>query len=485
MGLLKNIIEGSLGAGSGEAGAHNAYLAELAIKKLSASEKKRVAEETVEMGVRATGHRLTPEHFCDHFNYKDRLCQLNIIALALAEMDIHVLPNDSWRGIKNPFMLNIDSTDLEVSSHWFLKKHNLKVSVGNEQINIREWLTLKEADNEPPPSAPTKKKMGGLDWYCVQGEERKGPFSTSVIKYSIKHGQVNRSTLVWTEGMSDWLPAEETTLAQHFQQAPPPLPQKHPNHSPRPLRAEAHQATTVPPSKLFNCPKCSFEQPVGGLCCPSCGVIFKKIKKENSSRSDVSLKRDAFSPEKDPLYGLKGWLFVPAVIAPLILLDSLYDGLIHADSTIRNKYMWENLTCYTAVYTIDFAIIMLGGTFLLYLLYTKNKKYPFFWMLISLIGMFCSLLIIFISYITYNAETYNIIVDAHFKVIIQTFVTFLVWMTYFVRSKRVYVTFLKKDYRRRDEVKLSDIWRFTNDVSSAKYSHPSYSVGVNRKGSPE
>lgn len=141
MGLFGNLLGGLLGAGAGVAGAHNAHLAELAIKTLSQDDKMRVAQKVIEMGVNATGGRMSSGQFCDHFNRKDRLCQLNVIALALAEMNIHVIRSDSWMEVKNPFMLNIDAKDLEVNSVYLFKKHNLKVSVGSETINIRDWLS--------------------------------------------------------------------------------------------------------------------------------------------------------------------------------------------------------------------------------------------------------------------------------------------------------------------------------------------------------
>jgi hypothetical protein len=76
------------------------------------------------------------------------------------------------------------------------------------------------------PSETETTKQDSHGWYCVLDEERKGPFPTSAIKDSIKHGQVNRTTLVWTEGMSDWLPADKTKLARFFKVSPPPLPNK-------------------------------------------------------------------------------------------------------------------------------------------------------------------------------------------------------------------------------------------------------------------
>lgn len=139
MGLLGDIFGFAFGAGAGSCGAHNAHLAELAIKNFSESDKKKVAEKVIKMGVNATGNRLTAAQFRDHFNGAERVYQLNAIALALDEMNICPLNSDGWLEVRNPFALNIDSMDLEVDAHWFLKKHKISVFINKDRININEW----------------------------------------------------------------------------------------------------------------------------------------------------------------------------------------------------------------------------------------------------------------------------------------------------------------------------------------------------------
>lgn len=107
MGFISNLFAGALGAGSGVAGAHNAHLAELVIQDMSEDDKKKVADEVINMGAIASSHRVSSEYFCDMFNDMERIYQLNIIALALARLNIHQLPNDSWMPVKNPFAMNI------------------------------------------------------------------------------------------------------------------------------------------------------------------------------------------------------------------------------------------------------------------------------------------------------------------------------------------------------------------------------------------
>ena len=144
MGFLGNLLTG----GAGIAGANNAHLAELVILRLSASEKKRVAEKVVEMGMPACGYRKTTEQFYDFFNDHERLCQLNVIALALSEL--YLDPNvkgESWMVVRNPFALSTDISDLQTNASHFLRKYNLTVSVGTEKIDIRKWAKFCEPAN--------------------------------------------------------------------------------------------------------------------------------------------------------------------------------------------------------------------------------------------------------------------------------------------------------------------------------------------------
>lgn len=141
MGFFGNLLSG----GAGFAGANNAHLAELVIKRLTTSEKKRVAEKVVDMGMSAGGHRMNTEQFKDFFNDRDRLCQLNVIALALAHLDIDPnIAGESWMLVNHPFALPTDSNDLQTNASHFRRKHNLSVSVGTDRIDIRKWAADEE-----------------------------------------------------------------------------------------------------------------------------------------------------------------------------------------------------------------------------------------------------------------------------------------------------------------------------------------------------
>jgi membrane protease subunit (stomatin/prohibitin family) len=71
----------------------------------------------------------------------------------------------------------------------------------------------------PPPLS------GGATWHVAINGQSQGPFTLPQLQNGIQAGQIDRSTLVWCTGMSNWLPAGEVAqTAGLFAAAPPPLP---------------------------------------------------------------------------------------------------------------------------------------------------------------------------------------------------------------------------------------------------------------------
>jgi membrane protease subunit (stomatin/prohibitin family) len=72
----------------------------------------------------------------------------------------------------------------------------------------------------PPPLPQSAKYYAALDG------QQAGPFDLAALQKHAQSGQLTRQTLVWREGMSDWIPAEQAEeLKSIFSTAPPPLPQ--------------------------------------------------------------------------------------------------------------------------------------------------------------------------------------------------------------------------------------------------------------------
>ncbi len=137
MGFLGNIF---FGGGTGIEAAQNAYLAEIIIGGLSDLEKVSVAREIIGMGMRASKSGVSSDRFIDLFNSKDRLCQLNIVALALGRMEFAPPGKARWTGVKNPFVITVSSESLEVAKIFLQKKYNITASLKNEKIDLRQWV---------------------------------------------------------------------------------------------------------------------------------------------------------------------------------------------------------------------------------------------------------------------------------------------------------------------------------------------------------
>ncbi len=58
-------------------------------------------------------------------------------------------------------------------------------------------------------------------WYYVQGNQRQGPVDPAAVAGLIQGGALTRQTLVWKEGMANWVPAEQTELYEQLRTAPP------------------------------------------------------------------------------------------------------------------------------------------------------------------------------------------------------------------------------------------------------------------------
>lgn len=82
---------------------------------------------------------------------------------------------------------------------------------GNQEIGIK-------SSNDPVVPPPLEGFFIALD------NQSKGPFSISEIKELITTGIINKETLIWKKGLSDWVKAEsDGAINELFSETPPPL----------------------------------------------------------------------------------------------------------------------------------------------------------------------------------------------------------------------------------------------------------------------
>ncbi len=77
---------------------------------------------------------------------------------------------------------------------------------------------------KPPDVTPPLQAISDADWFYVDRGGRHGPEELPGIRTMVATGRINRDTLVWREGMPNWVPASTSELAPLFSvaQAGPP-----------------------------------------------------------------------------------------------------------------------------------------------------------------------------------------------------------------------------------------------------------------------
>lgn len=61
-------------------------------------------------------------------------------------------------------------------------------------------------------------------WYYQQGTNRMGPVDEATLKGMLASGTISIDTLVWTNGMTSWIPLQQTHLANGLPVPPPTVP---------------------------------------------------------------------------------------------------------------------------------------------------------------------------------------------------------------------------------------------------------------------
>ena len=62
------------------------------------------------------------------------------------------------------------------------------------------------------------------NWYYINEGDRIGPKNADEIISLIKNGIIQRTTLIWTPGYVNWVPADHTKFNNCFMSIVPPVP---------------------------------------------------------------------------------------------------------------------------------------------------------------------------------------------------------------------------------------------------------------------
>lgn len=83
-----------------------------------------------------------------------------------------------------------------------------------------------ESPNQAPPAGNTPPPLPqSVTFFAAVNGQQAGPFDLQTLKNMTSQNQIDRSTLVWKQGMSGWTAAGQVSeLNVLFQNTPPPLP---------------------------------------------------------------------------------------------------------------------------------------------------------------------------------------------------------------------------------------------------------------------
>jgi membrane protease subunit (stomatin/prohibitin family) len=83
-----------------------------------------------------------------------------------------------------------------------------------------EAFNQRDQPHQIPPPIP-----GATQYFMAMNGQQQGPFTLSIIQEMIGQGKFTKETLVWKQGLANWIKASDAEdLGPMFANVPPPLP---------------------------------------------------------------------------------------------------------------------------------------------------------------------------------------------------------------------------------------------------------------------
>ncbi len=89
-------------------------------------------------------------------------------------------------------------------------EHQSRLAVHDAALGVdtaQRVLLQERTATSRPPTLPVDRTTGvrAAEWYYAVGQEREGPVSYESLRGDLRSGVVSPQTLVWTDGMKDWV----------------------------------------------------------------------------------------------------------------------------------------------------------------------------------------------------------------------------------------------------------------------------------------
>jgi membrane protease subunit (stomatin/prohibitin family) len=94
------------------------------------------------------------------------------------------------------------------------------IAMGANMMNSMSGAAGSAGAGAMPPPIP-----GAASFYVALGQNQAGPFDMGALQQQVSNGTLSRSSLVWKNGMAQWVKASDVPeLAALFANVPPPIP---------------------------------------------------------------------------------------------------------------------------------------------------------------------------------------------------------------------------------------------------------------------
>lgn len=143
------------------------------------------------------------------------------------------------------------------------------------------------------------------EWYYYEGSDKQGPFNYIQMTGFVKQGRIQRETMVWTDGMKDWMAADQSYLAKELGDVTPMAPLS--TISEKWIWALAAGSTAI--KYLLAFAMVAMKVPDGNAWIVSVGVVIANI---------VFLSKDIDEVKKSGR-DVEAWLYLGVVLVPVYL----------------------------------------------------------------------------------------------------------------------------------------------------------------------